>query len=213
MLKVTWLGQGGLLFENGSVKIIVDPYLSDSCERLTPKNRRRMPIDESFLSIVPDFIICTHNHLDHLDPDTLCHYLDPHGARITLLCTENGFEPARSLGGNVNPVMLHPGTEWTEKGIRFTAVKAFHSETTAIGIIIDDGDKKYYVTGDTLYNEAILESLPSDIFAVFFPINGVGNNMNIEDAARFAKTSESQKSIRRSTFRSDGYANRKIQKF
>ena len=58
---------------------------------------------------------------------------------------------------------------------------------SALGIIVDDGEKKYYITGDTLYNKNIFAELPSDIYAVFLPINGKGNNMNMTDAARFAK--------------------------
>ena len=47
--------------------------------------------------------------------------------------------------------------------------------------------KKYYVTGDTLYNRNIFKELPKDIYAVFLPINGLGNNMNMADAVRFAE--------------------------
>lgn len=184
-MKITWLGQAGLLFEKDGFKIIVDPYLSDSCERLNPNSRRRMPIDKKFLEIKPDMIICTHNHLDHLDPDTLKSYLGE-DSEVTVLCTENGFSEVRKFGGKNIYVMMRPGTEWTEGEIKFSAVSAEHSETTAIGVIIDDGDKKYYVTGDTLYNKYILDELPDDIYAVFLPINGVGNNMNMKDAARFA---------------------------
>ena len=64
--------------------------------------------------------------------------------------------------------------------------KAEHSDITPIGVIIDDGEKKYYITGDTLYNEEIFDDIPNDIYALFLPINGVGNNMNKADAARFA---------------------------
>ena len=81
---------------------------------------------------------------------------------------------------------MGPGTTWTENGIRFTAVKAEHSDPKAIGIILDDGEKKYYITGDTLYNEAIFSQISDDIYAVFLPINGQGNNMNMTDAANFA---------------------------
>ena len=37
---------------------------------------------------------------------------------------------------------------------------------------IDDGDKKYYITGDTLYNEEIFKDIPNDIFllCVYFPL-------------------------------------------
>lgn len=48
-------------------------------------------------------------------------------------------------------------------------------------------DEKLYITGDTLYNKEIFHDLPDDIYAVFLPINGVGNNMNVSDAKNFAK--------------------------
>ena len=185
-MKVIWLGQAGLLFENEKVKIMIDPYLSDSCGKVNPKSKRRVPVDEEMLKINPDIIICTHNHLDHLDPETLHHYLTE-DSNVTVLCSENGFREVREFGGNNNYILMHPGTEWTERGIKFSAVSAEHSELSALGIIVDDGEKKYYITGDTLYNKNIFAELPSDIYAVFLPINGKGNNMNMTDAARFAK--------------------------
>ena len=45
-MKVTWLTQAGLLFENERITVLVDPYLSDSGE----KEQRRIPVDESNLS-------------------------------------------------------------------------------------------------------------------------------------------------------------------
>lgn len=193
-MKITWLGQAGLLFEKDGVKVMIDPYLSDSCGKLNPKSKRRIPTDEKMLQIKPDIIICTHNHLDHLDPDTLKYYLTE-DSNITVLCSENGFPELRRFGGGNNYILLRPGTEWTENGLKFCAVRAEHSEPTAIGVIIDDGDKKYYVTGDTLYNKNIFDELPKDIFAVFLPINGKGNNMNMADAARFAKETGAKRAI------------------
>lgn len=65
-------------------------------------------------------------------------------------------------------------------------MKAEHSDLTAIGFIVDDSKEKLYITGDTLYNKDIFADLTQDIDTVFLPINGVGNNMNINDAKRFA---------------------------
>ena len=70
-MKVILLGQAGLLFDLDGVRVMVDPYLSNSVERLEPKNYRRQPIDESFFDIKPDILVLTHNHLDHTDPETL----------------------------------------------------------------------------------------------------------------------------------------------
>ena len=185
-MKITWLSQAGLLFENENIKIMVDPYLSNSVVKINPKNYRRTPVDESFLKIKPDVIICTHNHLDHVDPETLCHYLTEDSG-IVVLAPEAAFLETKKFGGNNNYVKFNRHTSWTQNGVKFTAVKAEHSDVHPIGVIIDDGEKKYYVTGDTLYNEDIFEDIPEDIDVLFLPVNGVGNNMNMTDAARFAK--------------------------
>ena len=78
---------------------------------------------------------------------------------------------------------------------KFSAVLAEHSDPTPIGVIIDDGEKKYYITGDTLFNEDIFDDIPEDIYALFLPINGVGNNMNMTDAQRFAERIGAKKNI------------------
>lgn len=185
-MKITFLGQGGLLFEKNGFKIMVDPYLSDSVEKINPKNYRRIKVDTSFFNIKPDVMIFTHNHLDHYDPETAEHFITTE-SNILVLSPKSVWDNVRKIGGNNNYVLFDRHTRWTEKGITFTAVKAQHSDISPIGVVIDDGENKYYVTGDTLYNEEIFEDIPKDIYALFLPVNGVGNNMNAVDAALFAK--------------------------
>ena len=185
-MKITWLGQAGLLFETGGLKIIVDPYLSNSVVKVNPKNYRRVKVNNEFFKIKPDVMIFTHNHLDHYDPATAMSFINC-DSKITVLSPQSVYENVRRIGGENNYVLFNRHTVWSEKGIRFTAVKAEHSDSTPIGVIIDDGKNKYYITGDTLYNEEIFDDIPDDIYALFLPVNGVGNNMNMEDAARFAK--------------------------
>lgn len=184
-MKVTWLGQAGLLFEINGIKIIVDPYLSDSVEKIEPHNKRRVAVDKSFLEIEPDVIILTHNHLDHTDPDTLRFYLND-DSEVCVLASYNAWQTARKFGGiKNNYVMFNKGTVWTEKGIKFEAVYAEHSDDYAIGVIIYAENKKYYITGDTLYNKKISDDLPKKIDYIFLPVNGRGNNMNMEEAKVF----------------------------
>ncbi len=192
-MKITWLGQAGLLLEKGDFKIMVDPYLSDSVAKVNPKNYRRVPVDERFLQIKPDVLIFTHNHLDHYDSATAEKILD--GGNALVLAPGSVWGEVRKIGGDHNYVLFNRHTSWTENGIRFTAVKAEHSDPTPIGVIIDDGERKYYITGDTLYNEEIFGDIPGDIYAVFLPINGVGNNMNKVDAARFAQKISAKKVV------------------
>lgn len=185
-MKIIWLGQAGLLFENNGYKIMIDPYLSDSVVKVNPRNYRRVPIDESFFDIKPDMMIFTHNHLDHYDPETAPRFINA-DTKITVLAPSSVWSEVRKIGGLNNYVEFNRHTEWSEAGIRITAVRAEHSDRAAIGVIIDDGNKKYYVTGDTLYNSEIFEDIPDDIYAVFLPVNGVGNNMNMTDAKRFCE--------------------------
>ena len=49
-MKITWLGQAGLLFEKDEFKIMIDPYLSGSVEKINPKNYRRVAVDEGFFA-------------------------------------------------------------------------------------------------------------------------------------------------------------------
>lgn len=187
-MKVTWLGQAGLLFETNGKIIIVDPYLSNSVEKIEPQNYRRVAVEEKFLQIKPNIILLTHNHLDHTDPETLCYYLGTE-SEVTVLASGNAWQNVRKAFGGVknNYVQFNRGTEWTEGELYFKAVYAEHSDDKAIGVVMTAEGKTYYITGDTLYNEKIFQDLPEKIDYVFLPVNGRGNNMNFADGARFCR--------------------------
>lgn len=187
-MTVTWLGQAGLYFDFDGVKVIIDPYLSDSVAKIQPHNKRRVEVDEKFFSIKPDVIVLTHNHLDHTDPETLKRYLSD-SSSITVLASHNAWNTVRNEFGGINNnyVSFNNGSIWTEKGIVFEAVYAEHSDNYAIGVIITYKNKSYYVTGDTLYNKKVLASLDKKIDYVFLPVNGKGNNMNMVDAKSFCE--------------------------
>jgi len=74
-MKITWIGQAGLLIETENKKIIIDPYLSDSVMALDPAKHRRVPVLEQLFDIKPDIMLFTHNHLDHYDPETVEKYI------------------------------------------------------------------------------------------------------------------------------------------
>lgn len=185
-MKVTWLGQAGLMFETCGKIIIVDPYLSDSVKEIEPKNYRRVPVCEELLKIKPDIIVLTHNHLDHTDPETLKHYLKD-DAGILVLASGNAWQTVRKMAEGNNYVQFNRHSVWTEGEVRFTAVHAEHSDSCAIGVIIEAEGNVYYVTGDTLFNYEIFKDLPSKIDYIFVPVNGVGNNMNFTDGKAFCE--------------------------
>lgn len=198
-MQITWLGQAGLLFEKEDLTILVDPYLSDSVKKVNPNNYRRVPVDERFFDKRPDIIICTHDHMDHNDPETMGRFLSQTEKSITVLASAAAYKALLPNKNGHNYVCFTPHTVWSQNGIRITAVKAVHSEPTAIGVIIEEigtpDGKVYYITGDTLYNSEIFTQLPENIDAVFLPVNGVGNNMNMTDAIAFAKRTGAKKAV------------------
>ena len=69
-MKIRFLGQSGYVLKSGKTEIIIDPYLSDSVNRVVGRPRL-LPIPIDPVAICCDAVICTHDHLDHLDPDTV----------------------------------------------------------------------------------------------------------------------------------------------
>lgn len=190
-MYVTWITQAGLVLEGERITVMVDPYLSNSVGERNPLKNRRIPVKEEVFDIRPDVIIITHDHLDHLDPETLKRFLGREDKPITVLAPYNAYCKLLEFGGIHNYVMLNPHSVWSEGGIVFYAVSAEHSDRTAAGFILDDGKQTYYISGDTLYNfeviDDVLDLCEDGVDYAFLPINGVGNNMNITDASDFAE--------------------------
>lgn len=189
-MKVTWLTQAGFFFKNNNLQILVDPYLADTMKDMDPKKARRTPVDERFFSLEPDIILITHDHVDHCNEETLKRFLDSAKKAITILASENAYKKLLPMAAHHNLVLLAPHSVWSVGGVTFYSVHAEHSDRSAVGFIIDDGKKTYYVSGDTLYNydviDDVLDLVEDGVDYAFLPINGRGNNMNAKDAADFA---------------------------
>ncbi len=196
-MTCTWLGQAGLLFDFDGTTVMVDPYLSDSIARSNPVKSRKIPVDESFLKIRPDVLILTHNHIDHTDPETLDVILRQNSG-ILVLASQNAWELVRAYKNNHNYVVFNRGTQWTVNGLSFRAVHAQHSDAAAIGVLITYKDETYYISGDTLYHDTVIKDVLAGakaIQAAFLPVNGVGNNMNMADAAQLAQAIHAKKVV------------------
>ena len=84
-MKITWLGQAGLLFEKNGKTVMIDPYLSDSVVKVNPLNFRRVPAEEKFFDMTPDVMIFTHDHLDHYDPETAPRFINENTAAVPVI--------------------------------------------------------------------------------------------------------------------------------
>lgn len=188
---VRWLGQAGLFLDIAGLKVLIDPYFSNSVEKINPKNYRRIPANEEWFDLEPDVLIFTHDHLDHFDPETAERFLEKDKPMLVLSPT-SVWQKARQYGGEHNYVQFNAGTEWTEQNVCFRAVYANHSDAFAIGVVICHDDKTYYISGDTLYDKRIIDEVGDDVDVAILPINGVGNNMNYVDATRLAEAIDAE---------------------
>lgn len=183
-MKVMLTTQSGILFKSEKASVLVDPHFST-----LPGKERKIPPCEELWHTEPDFILITHSHPDALDLDTLKGFL-LREKPVTVLASESAYGIVSALGGNNKYVLLAPHSVWNEKGITFYSVRAEHTDRTAVGFILDDGEKTYYVSGNTLYNfdviDDVLDLVEDGVDVAFLPISGTDNNMNARDAADFA---------------------------
>ena len=100
-MKVTWLGQAGLLLETGGLTILVDPYFTDSAASVAC--HRKMPVDPKVWDIKPDVLLITHEHIDHYDPETVAHFINEN-SNATVLAPKSVWDKVRKIGGNNNEI-------------------------------------------------------------------------------------------------------------
>ncbi len=188
-MHVTWLAQGGLLFElRNGMRIMVDPYLSDYVEKNeNPKLKRQVPVDERFLHQDIDVLVLTHIHTDHADPDTL-RVLFQQKKRMHILSSRSVWEAYRGKRPeDSNAVAFDPECEFTIGKAVFCSVYAVHSDPSAIGIWFEADGVRVYVSGDTIYHPRIGRQMSGKVDLMFVCINGMGNNVNAVDAARITE--------------------------
>ena len=178
MLNIRWIGQNGYIISDGKKEICIDPYLSDVVGRL--HNRPRM-VEPPFSpeELKSDIVICTHNHLDHVDIDAIPLMKKE---KMLFLAPKDAEEQLVSLGVE-NYASFDEGQIFRMGDFEITAVFAEHS-APAIGVVIKHGGAKYYFSGDTLYNEKLEELKDYDIDVMFICINGKLGNMNVDEAVK-----------------------------
>ncbi len=179
-MKIRFLGQSGYVLKAGNTEIIIDPYLSDSVNRVAGRPRT-LPVPINPKDIRCDAVICTHNHLDHLDPDTVCEM--PYEQYF--ITTNEGVAELKKLGRK-NAAALNVGDSIKIGDFELTAVFADHT-VEAFGLIVKAENKTLYFSGDTLYNEKLFEIADYKPDITFICINGRLGNMNVNEALVTAK--------------------------
>lgn len=177
-MNIKWIGQSGYILNDETTTIYLDPYLSDAVNRVAGRERM-VPAPVTAQDIKADAIICTHNHLDHLDVD-LIDEMNTDG--IAFYAPSDCEETLLKLGVK-QYIPFDCGAETQIGNFKISAVYAKHT-VPAIGIVVTYGDSSLYFTGDTFYDER-LNKIQCDV--LFVCINGKLGNMDVNDAVRLTK--------------------------
>ncbi len=179
-MKITFLGQSGYILEGENSKIVIDPYLSDSVKKIAGRPRV-LPIPIAPEGLICDAVICTHNHTDHLDQDTVNRMNDG----TLFITTSEGKAVIQGLGKK-NVKAISVGDLLQVGDFKITAVFARHT-LEAFGVVIEAESKRLYFSGDTLFDERLFEVKEFSPDVTFICINGRLGNMNTEEALLVAR--------------------------
>ncbi len=171
-MKIKWLGQSGYILSDNKNTICIDPYLSDCVNRIASRPRLRIvPIKPQDLKA--DAVICTHNHIDHVDIDAIP-LMDKN---MTFYAPTDCRKTLAALGA-ANYMPFDEGMTYNIGNFKITAVFADHT-VPAVGVLIKYNGESLYFSGDTYYNKK-LEDVKCDY--MFICINGKLGNMNVGEA-------------------------------
>jgi L-ascorbate metabolism protein UlaG (beta-lactamase superfamily) len=207
MALLWFLGQHGFIIKMDDQVFYIDVILNDFIGKDGKSSRSYPPPFAPDLPQRVDYFLCTHNHGDHLNLDTLLplskanpqtKFVVPAPLRHILINAGIGEE--RVLGGREKEDLHLSG------GITLSSVAAAHSEYLqdergdylCLGYILRGGTASIYHAGDTLVTPRLVETLktrkPVDISIL--PVNGsdwertsrnIIGNMNMEDAVKLAR--------------------------
>jgi L-ascorbate 6-phosphate lactonase len=197
MLAVWFLGQVSVIVKGGDKVIYIDPYLANS------QYRRFEPPLRPEEAKNADYVLITHDHIDHLDPDTTPLMAKAGGDTIYVApghCLdalgEYGVPPERRIHAKTN--------EWRElPGLRYKPIPAAHEELEYdpaldhrfVGYVLELNGVKFYHAGDTTIYPGLVETVKAErIDLALLPINGrdpfrlarnILGNMNFREAVEF----------------------------
>ena len=203
LVSVTWYGQSGFSLAAGDSHVLIDPFLSDRADR-----RYRPPASPADFADVT-LVLCTHEHVDHLDVPFLRAFCAVNSdativvpAPVTEIAAAGGLDRSRLAGAA-------PGQELRDRDVTVHPAPALHGlggdkpvvyefspdggRVRFLGYLVEIGGIRFYHAGDgLLYPElpGTLSALSPDVLMV--PINGrdhmreadgIVGNMNETEAA------------------------------
>jgi L-ascorbate 6-phosphate lactonase len=198
-LVVTWLGQASFRFDVNGRRILVDPFFADHEARLYPPP----PLDEHGAGV--DWLLVTHEHIDHLDPYSL-REVAARSPDLTIVAPAPLERMVREAAQGVRFAGVGRGDRLELDGAgAVTAVPAVHGRTVAdgytddpafVGYVLELGQTTLYHAGDTIVTDGLRAALARHrIDVALLPVNGrthyreaddLVGNMGTRDAVALA---------------------------
>lgn len=184
-IALFWLGQAGFIIKDSVGRnVLIDPYLTDYCERVTGFKRLSPKLIKPE-EIKTDLLFVSHNHPDHFDVDAVPIIMED--GHTQFVGPQSAVQGSINLGISKQQLSKIDVGETLDFGwIRLEAVYADHGELApdAIGVIITMAGIKVYYAGDTAYRpEKMQIAIAARPDIIIVPINGAFGNMDAREAA------------------------------
>jgi L-ascorbate 6-phosphate lactonase len=207
-IGIVWLGQNGFLIKSKSCVFLFDPYLSDFAEQWTWgwKNEHvrmsAIPIQPKEIYGV-DYVLCTHDHVDHIDPFTIP-IVALRNPETKFVAPKVAKQRMLSLFVKESNLILLKGEDNIElPEIKIHAIPAAHSKLESdmengfhfLSFIVEVDGVTIFHAGDTVHYEGQTDYFKDfNVDVAFLPINGYQPpelefepNFSIAEAIGFAK--------------------------
>lgn len=203
-MSLTHLGQSGFRMRLGPSVVYVDPYLSDSVERVHGPELRRLrpaPMRPDSVSDA-DLVLVSHAHLDHCDPDTLrvvarnnprCRFLASYEA-AEVLAAAAGITSSRIVIAGQDGLPLPGGTVVHPVPAAHRALERDElGRPRFLGFVIEHAGTRVYHSGDGSVHDDVIAAVRryGPIDTALLPVNecnffrdrqGIVGNMSIREA-------------------------------
>jgi L-ascorbate metabolism protein UlaG (beta-lactamase superfamily) len=174
-VAIWWLGQNSFVLKCNGVVVYTDPYLSSNPRRLTPPPI--MPFEVTNANIVT----CSHEHSDHIDPDTIPHIATA-SPNAKFVVPRRALKLMLSLGLTSDRVVLMNDGECVELfGVKIWAIKARHERFDEdefggfpyLSYMFEMAGVRIYHAGDGIPYDGLVSRLRSyEPHIMLMPING-----------------------------------------